>query len=74
MQWRIPVTWEMCGVVEVEADTLINAMLIARNDEGAFLLADDKEYVDGSWRLSFNMDEAETVRKIWNQNKRSENE
>ncbi len=58
----------------MEADTLINAMLIARNDEGAFLLADDKEYVDGSWRLSFNMDEAETVRKIWNQNKRSKNE
>ena len=51
MLWRIPVTWEMCGVVEVEADTLKNAMLIAKDDEGAFLLADDKEYVDGSWRV-----------------------
>ena len=44
MLWRIPVTWEMCGVVEVEADTLKNAMMIAKDDEGAFLLADDKEY------------------------------
>ena len=35
----------MCGVVEVEDDTLKNAMMIARDDEGAFLLADDKEYV-----------------------------
>ena len=51
MLWRIPVTWEMCGVVEVEADTLKNAMMIARDDEGVFLLADDKEYVDGSWRV-----------------------
>lgn len=51
MLWRIPVTWEMCGVVEVEDDTLKNAMMIARDDEGVFLLADDKEYVDGSWRV-----------------------
>ena len=64
--WRIPVTWEMCGEVITEAPTLEDAMIYARDDNGILPLPDDREYVDGSWRLSYDMSETEEVRECWN--------
>ena len=29
-KWKIPVTWEVCGYVYVDADTLVEAMETAR--------------------------------------------
>ena len=46
--WEIPVTWEMCGNVVVEAPTLKEAMDIARDEDGVIPLPDDSDYVDGS--------------------------
>lgn len=43
--WKVPVTWEMYGVVEVEADTLEEAVELAVEVEP---LPDDAEYIDGS--------------------------
>lgn len=48
MKYKIPVSWEMCGIVEVEADSLDEAILEADDDctplpEGS--------YVDGSFRV-----------------------
>ena len=68
-QWKIPVTWEMCGIVTVKADTLEGAMDIARNDDGV-LIPEDGGYVDGSWDLS--MDDEETVRECYNNNQTDE--
>lgn len=48
--WRIPVSWEVCGMVEIEADTLDEAIDIAENDE-TIPLPTDNDYVDGSWRV-----------------------
>lgn len=50
--WKIPVTWEMYGVVRVEADTLKAAMEIAEDPDGDIPLPEDGNYVDGSWALS----------------------
>lgn len=50
--WKIPVTWEMYGVVRVEADTLKAAMEIAEDPDGDIPLPKDGNYVDGSWALS----------------------
>ena len=50
--WSIPVTWEVCGIVKVEAATLAEAMEIARDDEGELEIPKSSEYVDGSWALS----------------------
>lgn len=51
-EWNIPVTWTVFGKVKVTADTLIEAMKIARDDEGVLPLPTESDYVDGSWELS----------------------
>ena len=33
--WKIPVVWQEIGVVKVEANTLAEAIEIARDDDGA---------------------------------------
>ena len=58
--WQIPVSWEMCGTVTVQANTLAEAMEIARDTDGKIPLPDDAYYVDGSWDLSY--DDVEGIR------------
>ena len=69
-KWKIPVTWEVCGYVYVEADTLVEAMETARDDEGVIPLPTESDYVDGSWRLS-ETDE-NFVREMYNDNQQDE--
>lgn len=50
---RIAVTWEMCGYIDVDADTVEEGMKKVREDPDAFSLPHDGgSYVDGSFRLS----------------------
>lgn len=63
--WKIPVTWEMYGMVKIEANTLEEAMEIARDDEGVIPLPEG-DYVDGSWRLTET--DKELVRELYNDN------
>ena len=51
-EWKIPVTWEVYATIMVEADTLEEAMEIARDDDGIIACPTDSYYVDESWRLS----------------------
>ena len=60
--WRIPVTWEMCGIVKIYAATIEKAMEIAKDEEGVIPLPDNGNYVDGSWHLSY--DSAEELKQI----------
>lgn len=69
-KWKIPVTWEACGDVYVDADTLEEAMETARDDEGVIPLPTESDYVDGSWRLS-ETDE-NFVREMYNDNQQDE--
>lgn len=50
--WLMPVTWEMCATIQVEAETLEEAMEIAKDEEGRIPLPIDGVYVDASWDLS----------------------
>lgn len=50
--FKIPVSWEVFGMIEVEAKTIEEAIEIARDDEGVIPLPTDSDYVDGSWRVS----------------------
>lgn len=68
-KWNIPVTWEMCGIVQIEADTLEEAMDIAKNDANV-PLPEDKNYVDGSFDLSLL--EEEYIRECYNDNQEDE--
>lgn len=67
--WKIPVTWEVFGMVIVEAETLKDAMKIARDDDGVIPLPEG-EYVDGSWRLTES--DEDFVRQSYNNNKKDE--
>ena len=67
-RWKIPVTWEVCGYVYVEADTLEAAMETARDDEGVIPLPTESDYVDGSWRLSESNEDF--VREMYNDNQK----
>lgn len=64
--WRIPVTWSVCGFVSIDADTLAEAMDIARDDENELPLPSEAEYIDGSWELSHT--DVEEVRQCYNRN------
>ena len=69
-KWKIPVTWEVCGYVYIDADTLVEAMETARDDEGVIPLPTESDYVDGSWRLS-ETDE-NFVREMYNDNQQDD--
>ena len=69
-KWKIPVTWEVCGCVYVDADTLVEAMEKARDDEGIIPLPTESDYVDGSWRLSETDDNF--VREMYNDNQQDD--
>lgn len=55
--WKIPVTWEMAGIVEVDKSkfsTIEEAMEYVRDENNSIELptGEDAIYVDGSWSLS----------------------
>ena len=72
MLWKIPVTWEMYGCIEIEADTLEKAMKIGADPDGELPLPTNGSYVDGSWQLSSTdpnevalfQKQAQAVRKV----------
>lgn len=69
-KWKIPVTWEVCSTIDVEADTLADAIEIARDEDGEIPLPVFPDYVDGSWRLS--SDNEEYIREGFNDNQPDE--
>ena len=62
---KLAVTWEMCGYVDVEADTLEEAMEKFYDECDYIKLPSDGEYVDGSFQLSTDdVDEMEAMVNI----------
>ena len=62
---KLAVTWEMCGYVDVEADTLEEAMEKFYDECDYIKLPSDGEYVDGSFQLSTDdVDEMEAMINI----------
>lgn len=54
MKKRIAVTWEMCGYIEIEAESTEEAMEKFMKDPDLYDLPDEQDYVDGSFQLSVN--------------------
>ena len=71
-KWKIPVTWEVFGNVVVEADTLAEAMKIARDEEEILPLPEESDYVSGSWRLT--EEDEDFVRNFYNDSQQDEQE
>ena len=67
--WKIPVSWEVCGVVEIQAPTLDRAIEIAKTDDTIKL--PDGEYVCGSFDVT--VDDDDLIRNYYNQGQKDEN-
>ena len=67
--WKIPVSWEVCGVVEIQAPTLDRAIEIAKTDDTIKL--PDGEYVCGSFDVT--VDDDDLIRNYYNQGQQDEN-
>ena len=53
MKYKIAISWQECGEIEVEADNLEQALEIAQNDEGIDLPVGT--YIDASWKVDEEM-------------------
>ena len=60
MKIKIPVIWEMCGMVEIEADSLEEAIEGFHSAEDDLPLPECSDYVDGSFAIS--TDDLNTIR------------
>ena len=52
MKIKLPVTWEVCGMIEIEADSIEDAVAKFDKDIDYIGLPPNGEYVDGSFDLS----------------------
>ena len=66
--WKIPVSWEVVGMVEIQAPTLEKAIEIVRTDDSIELPYG--EYVDGSFDVT--VDDDELIRECYNKGKQDE--
>lgn len=70
--WKIPVTWQVYGYVNIEANTLAEALEIARDEHGVIPLPTGPEYIDRSWDLSDESEE--TIRACYNNNQNDDSD
>ena len=68
--WKIPVVWQEIGVVKVEANTLAEAIEIARDDCGVIPIPDNGTFLDGSWEVG--CEDEEFIRTYYNFGKKDE--
>lgn len=64
--WRIPVVWQMAGTVMVVADTLEEAIKLAKDEDNTIPLPDNGSYLDDSWELA--SEDVATIREYYNGN------
>lgn len=67
--WNIPVSWEVVGMVEIQAPTLDQAIEIAKTDDTIKLPYG--EYVCGSFDVT--VDDDELIRECYNKGQQDEN-
>ena len=52
MKIKLPVTWESFGIVEIEANSIEEAVKYFNENSDYINMPKNSEYVDGSFRLS----------------------
>ena len=70
--WKIPVVWQEMGTVKGEANTLAEAIEIARDDDGVIPMPDNGCFLDGSWEV--DCDDEDYLREWYNDNQKDEEE
>lgn len=66
--WRVPVYWQMHALMEVEADSLDEAIEILQTGDDP--LPSDGEYLDGTWEAGG--DDTEEIRDLYNNGQEDE--
>lgn len=62
---KVAVTWQMCGYVDIQADTMEEAMAEFEKESDYIALPDNGEYVDDSFELSSrSVDEMEAMSRL----------
>lgn len=62
---RVAVTWVMCGYIDVDAESLEEAMNMVKSEPDNFSLPVDSDYVDGSFCLSTDsIEEMELITRV----------
>lgn len=62
---KVAVTWEMCGYVDIDAETMEEAMEKFNENSDHIKLPTNGEYVDGSFQLSSeDVEEMEAMAEI----------
>ena len=64
--WKIPVVWQEMGTVYIVAETLKEAMELAKDPEGTIPLPDNGMYLDDSWEVA--TDDMSLIRECYNNN------
>lgn len=68
--WIIPVVWTMMGTVTVEANTLDEAIEIAKDENGVIPIPEDADFMNGTWEVDcFDID---YLREWYNNNQEDE--
>lgn len=65
--WKIPVSYRMVATINVEANTLNEAIEIAKDRDGVIPIPDNGEYLDSSWAVDY-LDDKEYIRCWFNHN------
>lgn len=63
--WKIPVVWQETSIIEVVADTLAEAIELAKDKDGVIPVPDDGVFLDGTWQV-ICADDVEFVRREHN--------
>lgn len=71
--WKIPVSYRMVATINVEANSLDEAIEIAKDREGVIPIPDNGEYLDSSWTVDY-LDDKEYIRFWFNKDQKDEKE
>lgn len=63
--WKVPVTWEVCGEVDIEANSLEEAVEIFKEKSDEISLPEQSFYVDDSFKLTTdNIEEIKVMTEV----------
>lgn len=64
-EWIVPVTWEACGFIKVKGDTAEEACRKVHENPDEYPLPYQSEYVDASFDISGNIEEAAALSEMY---------
>lgn len=67
-EWVVPVTWEVCGFIKVQANSAEEACQKVHDNPDDFSLPRQSNYIDASFDISGDISEASSLSEIYTKN------